>query len=64
MMDVSYDPDPVIDRMLAEAHRDFPGWEFARTEKGWKAAAGECAVIAPTIMQVVKLLPSSRMSPV
>ncbi|HEX4816327.1 MAG TPA: hypothetical protein VFV66_26590 [Nonomuraea sp.] len=33
--------DLVMERLLKEATREFPGWVFERDDAGWTAAKGE-----------------------
>ncbi|MGN9836675.1 hypothetical protein ACTMTI_01000 [Nonomuraea sp. H19] len=48
--------DFVMERLLQEARREFPGWAFERDHSGWTASHGETRVTRQTLAALRALL--------
>lgn len=50
------DADAVVERLLEEAAREFPGWSFEREAGGWAAVRGGIRLSRPTLAALRALL--------
>ncbi|MEW9546899.1 hypothetical protein [Nonomuraea sp. NPDC050783] len=48
--------DLVMERLLQEAAREFPGWTFGRDDTGWTAARGALRFTRPSLAALRALL--------
>ncbi|MEV0380091.1 hypothetical protein [Nonomuraea sp. NPDC050643] len=48
--------DFVMERLLQEATREFPGWAFERDHQGWTAIRDEIRVTRPSLAALRALL--------
>ncbi|WP_206184943.1 hypothetical protein [Thermoactinospora rubra] len=44
--------DVVMDRLVREAQREFPGWRFTRTSTGWSANLGPACHAAASLAEL------------
>ncbi|WP_433437587.1 hypothetical protein [Nonomuraea sp. CA-141351] len=55
--------DFVMERLLQEATREFPGWSFQRDRLGWTATHGDIQLTRPTLAALRALLRVHRAAP-
>ncbi|MEV1166851.1 hypothetical protein [Nonomuraea sp. NPDC049784] len=48
--------DFVMERLLQEATREFPGWSFQRDHSGWTAIHGDTRLTRPSLAALRALL--------
>ncbi|TDD25082.1 hypothetical protein [Nonomuraea diastatica] len=48
--------DLVMEKLLQEAMREFPGWDFDRDASGWTAVRGETRFTRPSLAALRALL--------
>ncbi|MFC4115648.1 hypothetical protein [Nonomuraea zeae] len=48
--------DFVMERLLQEASREFPGWAFERDHSGWTATRGEIRLTRPSLAALRAIL--------
>ncbi|MBE1590133.1 hypothetical protein ACFPOI_03800 [Nonomuraea angiospora] len=46
----------VMERLLQEATREFPGWSFQRDRSGWTATHGDTRLTRPSLAALRALL--------